>query len=82
MVFKTIQEPLSSDVLEEMPDALLEQLAIEASQDAVGQLLSHGISVFYFESDILIREDPSGQRFEIKRLESKRGAYQIVRELQ
>ncbi len=43
-----IHESLSSDVLEEMPDALLEQLAVEASQDAVQQLLSRGISVFYF----------------------------------
>ena len=75
------QQP-STDGLEERPDALLEQLAIEASQDAVQQLLSHEISVFYFEEDTLIREDPNGQRFEIKRLESKRGAYQIVRDLQ
>ncbi len=77
-----IQEPLSSDVLEEMPDALLEQLAVEASQDAVQYVLSQGVSIFYFENDVLVREDPSGRRFEIKRLESKRGAYQIVRELQ
>ena len=82
MTTEMIHEPLSSDVFEEMPDALLEQLAVEASQDAVQQLLSHGISVFYFEDDLLIREDSNGKRFEIQRLESKRGAYRIVRELQ
>ena len=78
-----IQHPISTDDFEdEMPESLLEQLAIEASTDAVQQVLAHGVSVFYVENDVLVREDPSGQRFEIRRLESKRGAYQIVRELQ
>ena len=78
-----IQHPISTDDLEdEMPEALLERLAIEASEDSVQQLLARGISVFYFEDDILIREDTDGRRYEVRHTQPKRGTYDVIRELE
>lgn len=57
---------------------------LEASTDAadvaVTQLLEQGISVFYFENEQFIREDPSGERFEI-RFEPQPGTYKIIKRL-
>ncbi len=67
-----------------MDDETLEQELLEASQDAaevaIADLLEHGISVFYRENNYAVREDPSGERFEIVFLE-KGQSHTVIRKL-
>ncbi len=52
-----------------------------AAEDAVTELLEHGIPLFYVENQTDVLEQANGQRFEIEYTQLARGAYRIVREL-
>ncbi|NJK45961.1 MAG: hypothetical protein HC933_18390 [Pleurocapsa sp. SU_196_0] len=56
-------------------------MAVEASASAIQQALARGVSVFYLENGVLVREDTDGRRFEVRHREAKRGAYDVIREL-
>jgi hypothetical protein len=66
---------------EDTSEAELEALVAEASSAAIRQTLARGVSVFYLENNVLVREDADGRRFEVKHREAKRGAYDVIREL-
>ena len=40
------------------------------------------MSVFYKERGVLVREDADGRRFEVRHTQLKRGAYDVIRELE
>jgi hypothetical protein len=67
--------------LEEISLEELQEAAEEASAEAIRDLKAHKISVFYYISDMLVREDPNGQCFEIEWDGPKRGAHRIIRAL-
>jgi hypothetical protein len=67
--------------LEEIPLEALQEAAEEASVQAIHDLKLHGISVFYYQGDALVREDPNGQRFEIEWTGPERGAHHVIRAL-
>ena len=71
-----------SDFEDEMILAELEALAIEASNAAITETLARGVSVFYKERGVLVREDADGRRFEVRHTQLKRGAYDVIRELE
>jgi hypothetical protein len=64
----------------DISDNELLEASTDAADVAVTQLLERGISVFYFENDQFIREDPNGERFEIC-FEQLPGTYKIIRRL-
>jgi hypothetical protein len=69
------------DDIEDWSDEALAQIAREAGEQAVQTALARGVSVFYIQDGVFVREDPDGRRFEVRHHEQKRGAYEIVREL-
>jgi hypothetical protein len=64
----------------DISDNELLEVSTDAADVAVTHLLEQGISVFYFENDQFIREDPNGERFEIC-FEAQPGTYKIIRKL-
>jgi hypothetical protein len=66
---------------DQFSDAALEALAVEASREAIADLLEHGVSVHYDENGIFVREYPDGRRFEIEYTAPRRDAVRIIREL-
>jgi hypothetical protein len=68
-------------VREDLSETLLDQLAAEASRDAIHNLQQRGINVFYVENDLEVLEQPDGSRFEIEFTHVQPGAYRIVRSL-
>jgi methionine synthase II (cobalamin-independent) len=67
--------------LEEISLEELQDAAEEASAEAIRDLKAHGISVFYYVEDALVREDPNGQRFEVEWDGPERAAHRVIRAL-
>lgn len=68
-------------VREALSETLLDQLAIEASDDAITDLQQKGISIFYLEHKQDVREDPDGSRYAIEYVPGSSGEYLILRPL-
>jgi hypothetical protein len=68
-------------VREALSESLLDQLAIEASQDAIKDLQQKGISIYYLEHNQDVREDPDGSRYAIEYTPGSSGEYRILKPL-
>lgn len=68
-------------VREDLSETLLDQLAAEASREAIHGLQQRGINIFYVENELEVLEQPDGSRFEIEFTHVRPGAYRIVRSL-
>jgi hypothetical protein len=51
-----------------------------ATSEAISNLKRKGISIFYFEDEMEIREDPDGSRYQIEYLPEPR-QYRVVRQI-
>ena len=71
-----------SDAEDDLILAELEDAATQASHAAIQETLARGVSVFYKEWGVLVREDADGRRFEVRHTQLKRGAYDVIRELE
>jgi hypothetical protein len=63
---------------EDLSETLLDQLAAEASLEAIGRLQRKGINIVYCENDLDVLEHPDGSRFQIEYLPGLTGEYRIV----
>ena len=63
---------------EDLSETLLDQLAAQASLEAVRGLQAQGISIVYCENDLDVLEHPNGSRFRIEYLPGLTGEYRIV----
>lgn len=60
----------------------LAEAADGAAADAIIELRAGGVSFYYRENGVDVREDPDGRRVQIEYTGLKRGAYRVVRELE
>jgi hypothetical protein len=65
-------------VREALNETLLDQLALEASEDAIRDLQQQGISIYYLEHNQDVREDPDGSRYAIEYTPGSSGEYRIL----
>lgn len=70
------------DLQDEAIIAEIESLATQASNAVIKDTLARGVSVFYKERGVLVCEDADGRQFEVRHTQLKRGAYDMIRELE
>jgi hypothetical protein len=73
--YEHINDGLANPTLEEI-NACIEG----ATEEAILDLKRHGISIFYVEDEMEVREDPDGSRYQIEYLPEPR-QYHIIRQI-
>lgn len=66
---------------EELTETLLDEVAAEASHDAIQNLQRLGIDIFYAENGLHVLEQPDGSRFQIEFTHEQPGAYRVLHPL-